>query len=348
MTPRWRGRWIYIKVLLEFLALIFFAVACGLCFTAYLTAGRIKNDFKGVFDWQRSVLLSAAIIYAILFILTFLACSYTVHLTSDYFDKDDHFFKQLWKLLGLDKEKLPLPSPFDEKSEKDESENAYLEPIVHVKGPKQLHEVNLHDREKPEGMFTFTYKPGQNRPEKMKYNETFIMKIAPDNLDLETFVLDENTYPTIFDVFVEPSGFDKNGQEQFKREDNFEEEISTDVAMKKIALKDSENLDFVTFVPDENTSPIRDFFGEPSGFDKNDEEQFKREDNFGEKISTDVGMKKIALKDSENLDFGTKLTKKGTEKLVYKESMVSKIPSNVELDRLIIGNIAGIEKMLDL
>ena len=112
---------------------------------------------------------------------------------------------------------------------------------------------------------------------------------SADNLDLETFVLDENTYPTIFDVLVEPSVFDKNGQEQFKREANFDE-----------------------------------------------------------KSLTDVGMKKIALKDSEKLDFGTKIIKNGTEKLVYKESMVSKIPSNVELDRLIIGNIAGIEKMLDL
>ena len=80
MTPKWRGRLIYFKVLVEFLALIFFAIACGLTFTSYLTMSKLKNDFNEIFHWQRGVLLAAAIIYAIQFIITFLACSYTGNL----------------------------------------------------------------------------------------------------------------------------------------------------------------------------------------------------------------------------------------------------------------------------
>ena len=80
--------------------------------------------FEGVFDWQLDVLMSASIIYAILFILSFLATSYTIHLLSDYFEKDDHYFEQLWKLLGQDKIKTPLPSPHDEEP----SPYAYLHP----------------------------------------------------------------------------------------------------------------------------------------------------------------------------------------------------------------------------
>jgi len=309
MTPRWKGRLIYFKVLLEFAALIFFAVASGLCFTTYLTARKIKNDFKGIYDKERTVLLSAAIIYAIMFILIFLACFYTVHLTSDYFDEDDYFYRQLWTLLGLDKEKLPLPSPFDEisekngsesalfletivdeKSGKDTNENAYLEPIVHIKGhdisEKQLDEANLHDHEKPKGMFTFTYKGQErqkNRPEKMKFSETIITKIVPDNLDWETIILDKNSYPKIFDVYVNPSEIGKNDQEKFEREEIFDKKISTYV-------KNSENLGAI------------------------------------------LGLR----------------PKNGAEKLVYKESFVSKIPSNVDLDQLIVGNIASIEKTLGL
>ena len=115
---------IYLRVVSELLALIFFAVASGICFTLYLTAKKLQNEFEGVFDRQRDVLVSASIVYAILFILSFLATSYTVHLLSDYFEKDDHYFEQLWKLLGQDKIKTPLPSPHDEEP----SPYAYLYP----------------------------------------------------------------------------------------------------------------------------------------------------------------------------------------------------------------------------
>jgi len=296
MTPKWLGRLIYFKVLVEFLALIFFAIACGLTFTSYLTMSKLKNDFDGIFHWERGVLLAAAIIYAIMFIITFLACSYTVHLTSDYFDKDDEFFLQLKKLLGLDKEILPLPSPFDEKSEKDSiespfleeivdetsqkdgSENAYLVPIVEVKGD----EADYPDHEEPKGMFTFTYQEGKSLPEKMKYSDTFVSKIIEqDTLALEMIILDENSYPTIFDYYVKPSKIDKSQREVLKKGENFGKNISK-------------------------------------------------------------------LEKSENLGAGKEMTKEGTEKLMYKESMVSKIPSNVALDQLIIGTIEHIEKTLDM
>ena len=117
---------IYLKVVSELLALIFFAAASGVCFTLYLTAKKLQNEFEGVFDRQRDVLMSASIIYAILFILSFLATSYTVHLLSDYFEKDDHYFKQLWKLLGQDKIKTPLPSPHDEEPKQDDENKGQL------------------------------------------------------------------------------------------------------------------------------------------------------------------------------------------------------------------------------
>ena len=53
-------------------------------------------------------------------------------------------------MLGQDKEKMPLPPPFDEKSVKDD-ENPYLEPIVHFEGPAasenlQMKEVSAFDK----------------------------------------------------------------------------------------------------------------------------------------------------------------------------------------------------------
>ena len=197
---------IYLKVVSELLALIFFAVASGVCFTLYLTAKKLQNGFEGVFDRQRDILMSASIIYAIMFILSFLATNYTIHLLSDYFDKDDHFFKQLWKLLGQDKIKTPLPSPFDEDPKKDDNgENAYLEPIVHFKGPSVSGKLQPTESQKPAAtaMFSFVYNQGQNLPEKMNYSETIIEKI-PKHVDFESFALEKFPCRPIFDISIKP------------------------------------------------------------------------------------------------------------------------------------------------
>ena len=130
-------------------------------------------------------------------------------------------------------------------------------------------------------MFAFTYQEGKSLPEKMKYNETFIAKIEQDGFAWETIILDENSYPTIFDYYVKPSKIDKSQQEVLKKGENFGKNISK-------------------------------------------------------------------LEKLENLGAGKEMTKEGTEKLMYKEFKVSKIPSNIALDQLIIGTIEDIEKTLDL
>ena len=193
---------IYLRVVSELLALIFFAVASGICFTLYLTAKKLQNEFEGVFDRQRDVLVSASIVYAILFILSFLATSYTVHLLSDYFEKDDHYFDQLWKLLGQDKIKTPLPSPHDEEPKQDD-ENTYLEPIVHFEGPAISGKSQPTEPQKPAAaaMFSFVYNQGQNLPEEMNYSETIIEKI-PKHVDFESFILEKFPCRPIFDISI--------------------------------------------------------------------------------------------------------------------------------------------------
>ena len=193
---------IYLKVVSELLALIFFAVASGICFTLYLTAKKLQNEFEGVFDRQRDVLVSASIVYAILFILSFLATSYTVHLLSDYFEKDDHYFDQLWKLLGQDKIKTPLPSPHDEEPKQDD-ENTYLEPIVHFEGPAISGKSQPTEPQKPAAaaMFSFVYNQGQNLPEEMNYSQTIIEKI-PKHVDFESFILEKFPCRPIFDISI--------------------------------------------------------------------------------------------------------------------------------------------------
>ena len=197
---------IYLKVVSELLALIFFASASGVCFTLYLTAKKLQNEFEGVLDWQRDVLMSASIIYAILFILSFVASSYSIHLISDYFEKDDHFFEQLWKLLGQDKIKTPSPLPYHEEPKQDDvDENTYLEPIVHFEGPGITGKSQPTKPQKPAAaaMFSFVYNQGQNLPEEMNYSETIIEKI-PKHVDFESFILEKFPCRPIFDISIKP------------------------------------------------------------------------------------------------------------------------------------------------
>ena len=43
---------------------------------------------------------------------------------------------------------------------------------------------------------------GQNVPEELNYNEEFVAKLS-SKVDLETFELEEDSYPPIFDIAVE-------------------------------------------------------------------------------------------------------------------------------------------------
>jgi hypothetical protein len=128
-----------LKHYLEFFALIFFAAAFGiyldLAVYFYLKGGFDADNFQDS-QSQSYVFISVSIIYAILIICSCVTFLFTCYLLSDACNgiKADHYcFKQLWNLLGLDKKKTPLPSPFDEEPKQDE--NAYLQPIVHFEGP---------------------------------------------------------------------------------------------------------------------------------------------------------------------------------------------------------------------
>ena len=165
---------IYLKLALGSLAMIFFAAAFGICLDLaiyfYLEGGFDADNFRGS-QFQRDVFIAASVIYAVLTICSCVASLFTVHLLSDNFKADDYCFKQLWKLLGLDKKKTPLPSLFDEEPNQDE--NAYLQPIVHFDGPG------------------ISIKDNMTSPEKVICEETIISKI-PSNVNMEDIVLQKD------------------------------------------------------------------------------------------------------------------------------------------------------------
>jgi hypothetical protein len=180
--------------------------------------------------------MSASIIFAILFVLSFLATSYTIHLLSDYLDKDDHCFKQLWKLLGQDKIPTPLPSPYDEEPKQDDiDENTYLEPIVHFEGPAISGKSQPTEPQKPAAaaMFPFVYNQGQNLPEEMNYSETIIEKI-PKHMDFESFILEKFPCRPIFDISIKPN---MTSPEKLTCEETIISKIPSNVNMEGILLQ---------------------------------------------------------------------------------------------------------------
>ena len=218
---------IYLKAVSEFLALIFFAVAFGICLD--LALYYLFNEDS---DRLRDVFLSVSITYSVLVLFSGVVASiFTFHLLSDDFKDDDYCFKKLWKLLGLDKNKTPLPPPFDEGPKEDNfAENAYLQPIVHFKGPGISGKT--HPKEAAAAMFSFVYKPGQNLPEDMNYNEIIIKKI-PNHVDFESFILDEFPCRPIFDISIEPS---MNSPEELICNETIISQISPNVNIGNIIL----------------------------------------------------------------------------------------------------------------
>ena len=218
---------IYLKVALEFLAMIFFAAAFGIWFGSF-DADKFQDS-----QYHRDVFISVSIIYAVLTIFSFEASLFTVHLLSDNFKADDYCFKQLWKLLGMDRKKTPLPSPFDEEPKQDE--NAYLQPIVHFDGPGVSGKSQPRESQKPTAtaMFSFVYNPVQNFPENMNYSETIIEKI-PNPVDLESFILEKFPYRPIFDISVKP---DMTSPEKLICEETIVSKIPSLVNMEDILLQ---------------------------------------------------------------------------------------------------------------
>ena len=104
------------------------------------------------------------------------------------------------EMLGIDKRVIPI----DIEAGDDEKSRDYQEPDD-ISEKSDDHEVEDIKREvtiESQPLFGFTYKPGQNLPEEMSYNENFVSKLS-SKVDLETFVLEEDEYPTIFDIAIE-------------------------------------------------------------------------------------------------------------------------------------------------
>ena len=103
-------------------------------------------------------------------------------------------------MLGMDKRVIPI----DIEAGDDEKLRDYQEPDD-ISEKSDDHEVEDIKREvtiESQPLFGFTYKPGQNLPEEMNYNENFIAKLS-SKVDLGTFVLGEDDYPSIFDIAIE-------------------------------------------------------------------------------------------------------------------------------------------------
>ena len=104
------------------------------------------------------------------------------------------------EMLGIDKRVIPI----DIEAGDDEKSRDYQEPddISEKSDDHEVEDIKRKVTIESQPLFGFTYKPGQNLPEEMSYNENFVAKLS-SKVDLETFVLEEDEYPTIFDIAIE-------------------------------------------------------------------------------------------------------------------------------------------------
>ena len=125
---------IYLNMYLGILTFTFFAIACGLSFSIYSTCKILQNQLEGNSNLKKNqnVYLSATIINGLLFMFSSLSCSFTVDLLN--LESNSQTFKQLLKLFGHKKRKIPLSSQLlDEKPRK--HDETYQGPMVHLEGP---------------------------------------------------------------------------------------------------------------------------------------------------------------------------------------------------------------------
>ena len=71
--------------------------------------------------------------------------------------------------------------------------------------PAEDKEAEAEVATKPQNLFGFTYKPVQNVPEELTYQEEFVAKLS-SKVNFETFELREDGYPPIFAVEASEKG----------------------------------------------------------------------------------------------------------------------------------------------
>jgi len=183
-------RLLHIRIFAEWLAIIFFATSVVLCLSVYL-----NEDRTGLFTFERTTLLTAAIVHGVLCILALLSCLYTAKLLKTYVSNEDEIYNGLIDLLGLVERAVPV----DIEAEEEGSVIVYREPTeISHEGVIEpgLPLTETKDVLEP-ALFSFIYTPGKNLPEKMSYKDSFMTKLSP-NVDLESLVLGEDPYPKIF------------------------------------------------------------------------------------------------------------------------------------------------------
>ena len=118
----------------------------------------------------------------------------------NYVSLDDLIFNGLMEMLGMDKRAIPIDIEVGD----DEKSRDYQEPddISEKSDDHEVEDIKQEVTIDSQPLFGFTYKPGQNLPEEMSYNENFVAKLS-SKVDLGTFVLGEDEYPTIFDIAIE-------------------------------------------------------------------------------------------------------------------------------------------------
>ena len=118
----------------------------------------------------------------------------------NYVPPNDCIIDGLMEMLGMDKRVIPIDIEVGD----DEKSRDYQEPddISEKSDDHEVEEIKREVTIESQPLFGFTYEPGQNLPEEMSYNENFVAKLS-SKVDLETFVIGEDEYPTIFDIAIE-------------------------------------------------------------------------------------------------------------------------------------------------
>jgi len=186
----------------EWFATLFFAISGVICLSASFYSENLQ-DGTGLFGNERIILLVCGIVHLVLFVLAFLSLSYTAKILGNFLSEDDMMYKELMELVGLDKQ--PIHYSFDVEDEA--RSDVYSEPSEDPNDTSEKPEDKEAEAEvatKPQHLFNFTYKPGQNVPEELTYQEEFVAKLS-SKVNFETFELEEDGYPPIFDIAIETS-----------------------------------------------------------------------------------------------------------------------------------------------
>jgi len=123
-------------------------------------------------------------------------------LRSYVFD-DDAIYNGLVDLLGVVEREIPV----DIEAEDEESVIPYQEESFVKNASTDISETGQDEsptetKTLDQALFTFTYTPRKNCPEKISYKDSFVTKLSP-KVDLETLVLGEEPYPQIFAIEIQ-------------------------------------------------------------------------------------------------------------------------------------------------